>query len=319
MSEAFTSLTTIVAKMPALTKPRTDFINHVLLLFLSLRNRINFLMLARHSQQYVESTYRLHFNEFHDFAAMNTAFVQKHDSGHFMWAFDVSYLPKSGKKTPGVGKYWLGSAAKALWGLELGLLSAIDIDYHTAFHIDVAQTPDKARREAWGIDLLDHYSQAVLWSTPHLLTLSQYLGVDAYFAKKEFINQIRTRSGLHIISLLRQDANLRYLYEGPKRVGKGAPKRYDGKIDLKQPDFTRFELASESATQRIYSASANCVFLKATIRLFYVQYLDAQGQGQSYRPYFSTDVDLAADTLVSYYQARFHRTAEAGGVSDSRC
>jgi len=66
MSEAFTSLTTIVAKMPALTKPRTDFINHVLLLFLRLRNRINFLMLARHSQQYVESTYRLHFNEFHD-------------------------------------------------------------------------------------------------------------------------------------------------------------------------------------------------------------------------------------------------------------
>ncbi len=106
-----------------------------------------------------------------------------------------------------MGKYWLGSAAKALWGLELGLLSAIDIDYHTAFHIDVAQTPDKARREAWGIDLLDHCSQAVLWSTPHLLTLSQYLGVGAYFAKKEFINQIRTRSGLHIISLLRQDAN----------------------------------------------------------------------------------------------------------------
>jgi len=152
-----------------------------------------------------------------------------------------------------------------------------------------------------------------------LLTLSQYLGVDAHFAKKEFINQIRIRSGLHIISLLRQDANLRYLYEGPKRVGKGTPKRYDGKIDLKQPDFTRFELVSESATQRICSASVNCVFLKATIRLFYVQYLDAQGQGQSYRPYFSTDVDLAADTLVSYYQARFHRTAEAGGVSDSRC
>jgi len=307
MSEAFASLTAIVAKMPTLTKPRTDFVNHVLLLFLSLRSRINFLMLARHCQQYVESTYRLHFNEFHDFAAMNTAFVQKHGSGHFMWAFDASYLPKSGKKTPGVGKYWSGSASKALWGLELGLLSAIDIDYHTAFHVDVAQTPDKAEREAKGIDLLDHYSQVVLWSTPHLLALSRYLGVDAYFAKKEFIDQIRTRSGLHIISLLRQDANLRYLYKGPKRAGKGAPKRYDGKIDLKQPDFTRFELVSESATQRIYSALVNCVFLKATIRLAYVQYLDAQGQVQSYRPYFSTDVNLAADRLVSYYQARFQQ------------
>lgn len=318
MSEAFASLTTIVAKMPGLTNPRIGFINHVLLLFLSLRSRINFLMLARHSQQYVESTYRLHFEEFHDFAAMNTAFVQKHGSGHFMWAFDASFLPKSGHKTPGVGKYWSGSAAKALWGLEVGLLSVVDLAYHTAFHIDIAQTPDKAQRDAEGIDLLDHYSQVILWSTPHLLTLSPYLGVDAYFAKKEFINQIRTRSGLHIISLLRQDANLRYLYNGPKRMGKGAPKRYDGKINFKKPDLTRFTLVSESASQRVYSALVNCVFLKATIRLAYVQYLDASGQVVSYRPYFSTDTDLAADKLVSYYQARFHRTAEAAGVSNSR-
>lgn len=307
MSEAFTSLTTIVAKMPGLTKPRRDFVGQMLLLFLSLRSRINFLMLARHCQQYVESTCRLHFEEFHDFAAMNTAFVQKHGSGHFMWAFDASYLPKSGRKTPGVGKYWSGSAAKALWGLEIGLLSVVDVAYHTAFHIDVAQTPDKAQRDAEGIDLLDHYSQVVLWSRPHLLTLSPYLGVDAYFAKKEFIDQIRTRSGLHIISLLRQDANLRYLYTGPKGTGRGAPKRYDGKINLKEPDLTRLLLVSESASQRIYSALVNCVFLKTTIRLAYVQYLDPSGQVVRYRCYFSTDIALAADELVSYYQARFQQ------------
>ncbi|WP_211224972.1 hypothetical protein, partial [Spirosoma spitsbergense] len=71
MSEAFASLTAILANMPRLTKPRVEFMSHVLHLFLCLRSRINFLMLARHTDHYVESTFRLHYEEFHDFTAMN--------------------------------------------------------------------------------------------------------------------------------------------------------------------------------------------------------------------------------------------------------
>lgn len=308
MSEAFASLAAIVAKLPGQSKPRSEFMSHVLHLFLSLRSRINFLMLARHSDQYVESTHRLHFEEFHDFAAMNTAYIKQHGSGHFVWAFDATYLPKSGKQTPGVGKYWSGSAGRALWGIELGLLSVIDIDFHTAFHVDVAQTPGPDERTGKGIDLVEHYGQVILWSAAHLSGLSPYLCVDAYFAKKSFIDRLTGSSRpLHVISLLRQDANLRYLYTGPKRAGKGAPKRYDGKIDLKHPDLSRFELVAESPAQRVYSALVNCRFLKATIRLAYVQYLDKAGQVQSYRPYFCTDLTLPADRLVRYYQLRFQQ------------
>lgn len=307
MSKAFASLTAIVANMPGLTKPRIDFMNHVLLLFLSLRSRINFLMLARHTQHYVESTFRLHFEEFHDFASMNTTYIQRHGSGHFVWAFDASYLPKSGKKTPGLGKYWSGCASKALPGLELGLLSVVDVDFHTAFHLDVALTPGPQERKDKDIDLVDHYAQVILWSADKLLTISKYLAVDAYFAKKSFIDRITGQAALEIICLLRQDANLRYLYTGPKREGKGAPKRYDGKIDLKKPDLTRFELVKESVNERIYSALVNCVFLKRTIRLAYVQQLNAQGEVQSYRPYFSTDLILSAVQLVGYYRLRYQQ------------
>ncbi|MCY7351190.1 MAG: transposase [Cytophagaceae bacterium] len=238
---------------------------------------------------------------------MNTTYIKTHGSGHFVWAFDASYLPKSGHKTPGVGKYWSGCAGKALWGIEVGLLLVIDIDFHTAFHVDVAQTPDSQERKDKNIDLLDHYSQVVLWAKPHLASISRHLAVDAYFAKKDFIDQIRNRSELHIISLLRQDANLRYLYNGPKSTGKGAPKRFDGKIDLKNPDLNRFTLVSESAHERLYSALVNCVFLKTTIHLAYVVYLDKDGRVASYRPYFSTDLALSATELVHYYRVRFQR------------
>jgi hypothetical protein len=307
MSEAFASLTAIVAQMPGLTKPRIDFMSHVLYLFLSLRSRINFLMLARHSQQYVESTYRIHFEEFHDFASMNVSYVQQQGSGHFVLAFDASYLPKSGTKTPGVGKYWSGCASKALPGLELGLLSVIDVDFHTAFHVDTALTPGPQERKDKDIDLVDHYAQVVLWSADKLLPISRYLAVDAYFAKKSFIDRINPKTHLEIISLLRQDANLRYLYTGPKREGKGAPKRYDGKIDLKKPDLTRFDFVQESANERIYTALVNCIFLKRTIRLAYVQQLNQQGQVLSYRPYFSTDLTLPAVQIVKYYRLRYQQ------------
>ncbi|MCY7357485.1 MAG: hypothetical protein LH609_08440 [Rudanella sp.] len=142
--------------------------------------------------------------------------------------------------------------------------------------------------------------------------------MDAYFTKKSFIDRITTKTHLEIICLLRQDANLRYLYTGPKRAGKEAPKLYDGKINLKKPDLSRFDLVQESATERLYSALVNCVFLKRTVRLAYVQQLNSKGEVQSYRPYFSTDLTLSAVQLVGYYRLRYHRTAEAAGVSNPR-
>ncbi|WP_026309102.1 hypothetical protein, partial [Spirosoma spitsbergense] len=57
-------LSTIVANLPDLTKPRRQFIHHILMLFLSVRHRINFLQLARHSDQYAENTMRLQFETY---------------------------------------------------------------------------------------------------------------------------------------------------------------------------------------------------------------------------------------------------------------
>jgi hypothetical protein len=173
--------------------------------------------------------------------------------------------------------------------------------------VDAALTPGPQERQDKDIDLVDHYAQVVLWSADKLLTISNYMAVDAYFGKRDFIDRITGKTALEIICLLRQDANLRYLYTGPKREGRGAPKRYDGKIDLKKPDLTRFDLVQESSTERIYSALVNCLFLKRTIRLAYVQQLDVQGEVQSYRPYFSTDLSLNAVQLVKYYRLRYQQ------------
>ena len=284
----------IVAKATDLSKRRRHFLSHILMLFLSVRHRINFLHLSRHSGQYCEHSMRLHFEQFLDFAALNQPLIHEYGSGHFLLALDATYLPKSGKATPGLGQFWSGSAGQALWGLEVGLLSVVDVAQRTAWHLDAVQTPDKAERQTKDLSLIDHYAQVVIWQAARCEQLSSYLAVDAYFAKRPFIERICTQTSLHVISLLRHDARLRYRYTGPKAAGKGRPRRYAGKIDLAHPDFEHFHLSHHDEQVRIYSAVVNCPFLKRDIKLAYTQYLDMAGRPTSYKLYFSTDLNLPA-------------------------
>lgn len=97
------------------------------------------------------------------------------------------------------------------------------------------------------------------------------------------------------------------LYQGPASKGRGAPRRYAGKVDVKNPELDRFELAHQDGQIRIYSAIVNCKFLKRDIRLAYTQFLDEQGGVKSYKLFFSTDTGLPAWMVVKYYQSRFQQ------------
>jgi hypothetical protein len=45
----------------------------------------------------------MQFEKPFDFTGFNKEWVQSHGSGHFVIAFDSSYIDKSGEKTHGVG------------------------------------------------------------------------------------------------------------------------------------------------------------------------------------------------------------------------
>lgn len=299
-------LAAIVASAPDLTKRRRQFISHMLLLFLSVRSRINFLQLARHSEQYCEHAMRLNFEQYADLATMNRHLIEQHGSGHYVLALDATWLPKSGKATPGVGKYWSGTAQKALWGLEACLVSVIDIDKRTAWHLDAVQTPSSEERQAKGIGLVDHYAQVLAWQSENCLALSGYLAADAYFAKAAFVERT-CRAGLHLVSRLRKDARLRYLYRGPKTGQPGRPREFDGRVDLSKPDLTHFTVSHQDEELIVYSAVVNCPFLKRNIKLAYTQYLDADGQPAHYKLYFSTDLALPAWAIAKYYGLRYQQ------------
>ena len=71
-------------------------------------------------------------------------------------AFDPSYIPKSGKQTFGIGRYWSGCAKQAKWGLDICGFAVVDILEKTAFHLNAIQTPPLEN-----MTLLDYYCQIV--------------------------------------------------------------------------------------------------------------------------------------------------------------
>ena len=71
MPDSISSYLTSIGKVIVLHKPAKHFLAHVLHLFLSMKTRINFLSLARHSGQYNELSFRLNFEKQLDFQALN--------------------------------------------------------------------------------------------------------------------------------------------------------------------------------------------------------------------------------------------------------
>lgn len=305
MTEIRDSITAILAKMSEIKKPQRDFLVHTLVLFLSIRSRINFLQLERHSKGvYKESTYRLQFEQYFDFAQFNTHLAQAHGSGHFVLGFDPSYIRKSGKKSEQTGKYWSGCSQRREWGLEAGVFSAIDVDNHTAFHIDAIISPNNKSCQDKDISLLEHYVNAVYWSAEKLEKLSRYLAVDAYFTKKEFILPILERTNLHIIGRWRDDPDFMYLHEGLQKEGRGAPCKYAGKVKITDPDFSKMTLSYQDKEVRIYDCIVYSKCLKRNIRIAYTLWFNKKGK-ERIKIYFSTDLNLPAWTIVKYYQIRF--------------
>ncbi|MDC0584448.1 transposase [Bacteroidales bacterium] len=213
-------------------------------------------------------------------------------------AFDPSYISKAGKHTPGTGYFWSGCASRAKWGLEIGGLAAIDIDNHTAFHLEAIQTiADKEQ------SLSDWYADVISVRKTQLLGVSPYLVADAWFAKRSFVDQV-LETEMHLVSRLRDDADLRYLHRGNPSGKRGRPKKYDGKIDNINIDINHFKLISKDEQTTIHSAIVYSKSLKRNIKVVHALYCNKKGK-QNHKLYFSTDINMAASDILKYYQSRF--------------
>ena len=285
-----------------LNKPQRIFFIEIMLLFLSIPGRMNFYQFGRYGE-FGEQRYRQQFEKPFNFMDFNKNITLTHGSGHFVIAFDPSYISKSGRKTPGIDKFWSGVAGVAKFGLEIGGIAAVDIDNKTAFHLEAIQTPTYKDIENKGLTLLDWYADIIVQRAENLNSISKFLVADAYFSKRPFVDKILNSTDFNVISRLRNDADLMYLYKGKPTGKKGRPKTYDGKIILKNINKDYFKLIQDNEKSTTYSAIVYSKGLKRNIKLVYEELKN--NKKKSWLLFFSTDTKLDALMILKYYKNRF--------------
>lgn len=308
-TDAFTRgknlISTIIRKMEQIDKWRADFISNILLLSMSMGGRFNFMQMGREGN-YNEQTYRNNFEKRFDFKRFNIELIKQHTSEQVIIAFDPSYITKSGKHTPELGNFYSGKASRYKKGLEIGGIAAVDINQNTAYHIEAVQSP-VANKESINSQytLVDHYADLIIERADELEELSTILVVDGYFPKFKFIESVAEQTNLRIVSRLRDDANLKYLYNGVKSKDKGRPRLYSGKVDTKNIDKRVFKKKYEDDDLVIYGAVVYSVSLKRKIKVAYVEFLDESLNVSLTKLFFSTDLEMKSTDIVKYYKARF--------------
>ncbi|WP_318349336.1 transposase [Aquipluma nitroreducens] len=273
----------------------------IFMLYLSIPSRINFLQLGRYSL-FGEQRFRGQFEQGFDFFSFNKALSMPWIGNRNAVAFDPSFIPKSGKHTPGIGYFWSGCAGRALRGIEILGLSVIDADTRLSFHLDAVQTPPTNCLQDNDLSLIDWYAGVIKKHIELILSITRYVVADAYFSKKNFVDKILGCS-LHLVSKLREDANLSYLSIQPKTGKRGRPAKYGGKIDFRKLNHEHFNMVVNDKGITAYSAIVYSKSLERNI-LLVVELFLLKGK-TIYRLLFSTDTTQTPIDVIDIYHTRF--------------
>jgi hypothetical protein len=285
----------------SLNKWRRDFLLEIFMLYLIIPGRINFKQMSRYSDC-CEQRFRNQFKAKFDFMNYNASLVTPYVGKRTAISYDPSHIEKSGKKTPYMGSFWSGSDQCAKKGLEIAQIALIDIDLHQSFHLEAVQTvPVKTLKQA-DLSLVDWYAHSIISRKQELLPLSKIVVADAFFSKITFIEPLMA-AGFHVISKLRDDANLRYKFTGTYS-GKGRPPHLAGRVDLDNLNMDVFTQIKVNDNTQAFYAVVNSKSLKTDIMLVVERKTDENGKTIQ-RLIFTTDTKMDAFEVLEYYHCRF--------------
>lgn len=297
--------------------------------------KANFTNLSRYSD-YSERTYRRQYRKEVDFVELHRATIGLaiESSREQIAAIDCSFVGKSGKETWGLDQFYNGSAGKSEKGLEISVIAVVDVAAHQGYTLSVKQTkgkpkppeasensettensiaapvsvPSKVKKkrgrkptEETMSERVKGYLEQLKQARPHLPIAVKYLAADSFYSKKSIVDEVR-RLDLHLVSKLRIDADLLYLYTGPQKP-RGAHRKYGDKVNLSELSPLDWVCQLPSGEQ-LYTQVVWHVSLKRQIRIVYLLDLTNPEKPRA-ALLFSTDTELDPLQLLLYYKSRF--------------
>ncbi len=306
MSSTQWILASIFARMDGVGKWWQKFFAEFFVLIFSIQGRVNFENLARYSK-FNECRFRRNFQKFFDWLEFNyimLALWGHTPGGELLGVIDCSFIPKAGKKTFGIDRFWSGVANATKRGLEISVLGVIDVATSSAWTLDVTQTPPGLAKKKSGGDgytRLDFYIEQILDCLPKL-ELVRYFVADGFYAKTKMFNALCAQ-GKHLVTKLRPDADLRYPFTGEREKGKrGRTPIYDGKV--KYDDLSRWTHVGEDEKYPYLSLYTHVLYSPKFERWLRVV-LVWNTKTNQYVLLACSDVELSPRLVLKYYQLRF--------------
>lgn len=291
----------ILASMSRVSKPQNGFILVLLSTLMIFQGKATFKNLSRYSGLH-EKTFSRWFRRKFDFTELNQRIISHEipTGATLIGAVDASFVSKSGKCTDGLGNFWNGSRQQSERGLEISSICVVDMEANTAYALNAKQTIDTDSDDEVRTS---QYSEHLEETTPALKALGiKYVAADALYSNKTFIGTVIALGFFHV-GRLRADANLKWLYNGP-RGKRGRPKKYDGKVNLSDgvPDRFEYEGQLDDGSHIYYGIVWN-VNLKMKVKVVLLHKIE--GNREAKVLLFSTDLEIEPLALICYYKARF--------------
>lgn len=295
-----------------LGKVLSKFIYNCVVTIVSIRGRVNFLQLKRHSSLN-EKTYRNNFSKEVDWIGINdeVALRELPDDTHRVVVIDPAHISKAGKCTPGIARYWSGAAGQAKSGLEITAIAAIDFTTKHTIMLGAEQTlPDKDGKK---LSMNEFYIQTIKDNKDKLQKISKTLVADAFFARNPFADAV-VDLGFTFVSRFASNSVLKYLpneqWLAKRGVKRGKKPKYAGKVNVAEPDKMFLDRTDIPEAREAWTGIVWSNALKRKVRIVIVTW----DKGNRV-VYFSTDTEMNAADIVAIYRCRFQIEF---GIRDSR-
>ena len=134
----------------------------------------------------------------------------------------------------------------------------------------------------------------------------RYLVLDGHYGTNKVLQMVRQGLSLHLVSKLRHDSALYFLYEGPQK-SRGRKRVYGDKMDYENIPSTYLMPTDthEGIQTDIYQATMCHKSFADPIHGVLIVKTNHSTQRKAKVILFSSDLDLAYDLLIEYYQLRF--------------
>jgi len=260
----------------------------------------------------------------------------------YLLAGDESVITKSGQKTHGLDHFFSGLLSKVVPSIAIFALSLIDVTERRSYPIRVEQVirsaaekaaaqaqkqqrkakqkaPVKGKpgrpkgsqnRDKTQVELTEELRriqkmvkrQLVLFQG--LLSIT-YLVLDGHFGNHNALQMVR-QCGLHLVSKLRHDAALHFVYQGTY-AGQGPPRKYGDKINYDQLP-KKYLVATSTHQQietRIFQAEMRHHEFAQKLNVVIIHKTHRKTGACAHVVLFSSDLALSYDKIIDYYRLRF--------------